>query len=189
MDSHNVALDFLNTRKYVRSRRTDLISTPEQLREWLGRVGLDAYGMDVEVSPPAARLLFDEAHRLRDAIRAAVEAQVRGEPVPPRSLYALNRVLEASRFAAQLVQSGERLALIERDTAPAPLAVLSPIALVAATLLAEVDRRRIRQCRSDRCGLWFLDTSKNGRRRWCSMATCGNRAKAARHYQKQKTLP
>ncbi len=189
MDSHSVALDFLNTRKYVKSRMTDLISTPEQLRAWLLRVGLDAYGLDVEISPPAARLLFDETHRLRDAIRAAVAAQARGEPVPPRCLYALNRVLEANRFTTQLVQSGERLALIERDTAPAPLAVLSPIALAAATLLTEVDRRRIRQCRSDQCGLWFLDTSKNGRRRWCSMATCGNRAKAARYYQKQNTLP
>ena len=170
----------------MQGRRTDLISTPEQLRKWLDRVGLDAYGIDVEISPPAARLLFDETHRLRDAIHAAVEAQVRGEPVPPRSLYALNRALEVSRFTAQLVQSGERLALIERDTALAPLAVLSPIALAAAALLVEVDRRRIRRCRSDRCGLWFLDTSKNGRRRWCSMATCGNRAKAARHHQKQK---
>jgi len=173
----------------VQGLRTDLISTPEQLRKWLDRVGLDAYGIDVEISPPAARLLFDETHRLRDAIHAAVEAQVRGEPVPPRSLYALNRALEANRFTAQLVQSGERLALIERYTAPAPLAALSPIALAAATLLVEVDRRRIRRCRSDRCGLWFLDTSKNGRRRWCSMATCGNRAKAARHHQKQKAPP
>lgn len=186
MDSDSVALDFLNTRKYVKGRMTDLISTPEQLREWLDRVGLHAYGIDVEISPPAARLLFDEAHRLRDAIRAAVEAQVRGEPVPPHSLYALNRVLEASRFTARLAHDGKRLTLIERDTAPAPLAALSPIALAAATLLVEVDRRRIRQCRSDRCVLWFLDTSKSGRRRWCSMATCGNRAKAARHYKKQK---
>ena len=186
MDSDNVALDFLNTRKYVKGRATDLISTPEELREWLDGVGLHAYGIDVETSPPVARLMFDEAHRLRDAIRTAVVAHVRGEQVPARSLYALNRVLEASRPTAQLIFDGERLTLIKRDTAPAPLAALSPIALSAATLLSEVDRRRLRQCRADRCGLWFLDTSKNGRRRWCSMATCGNRAKAARHYQKQK---
>ncbi len=186
MNSGNVALDFLNTWKYVKGRATDLISTPEALRAWLDGVGLHAYGIDIDASPPAARLMFDEAHRLRDAIRAAVEAQVRADQVPPRSVYGLNRVLEASRSTAQLVYDGERLTLIERDTAPASLAALSPIALAAATLLVEVDRRRIRQCRSDRCVLWFLDSSKNGLRRWCSMATCGNRAKAARHYQRQK---
>jgi len=189
VDSANVALDFLNTRKYVKGWVSDLISTPEELREWLDSVGLHTHGTDVETSPPVARMMFDEAHRLRDAIRVAVEARVRGERVPPRSLYMLNRVLEASRSSARLVHDGARLTLIRLDSAPASLAALSPIALAAAMLLTEADCRRIRQCRSERCALWFLDTSKNGRRRWCSMATCGNRAKAARHYQKQKAGP
>ena len=186
MDTDNVALDFLNTRTYVNGRATDLLSPPEELREWLVGVGLHAHGIDVEASPPAARLLFDEARRLRDGILTAVEAHGRCETVPPRVLYALNRVLEASRSTVQLVHDGERLTLVKLGTAPDSLAALSPIALAAATLLTEADRRRIRQCGSQRCVLWFLDTSKNGRRRWCSMATCGNRAKAARHYQKQK---
>ncbi|WP_037601413.1 CGNR zinc finger domain-containing protein [Streptacidiphilus rugosus] len=50
---------------------------------------------------------------------------------------------------------------------------------------------RIRECAHENCILTFFDTSQNGRRRWCSMSGCGNRAKAARHYshQKQDTLP
>jgi predicted RNA-binding Zn ribbon-like protein len=187
VNSDNIALDFLNTCAYFKGRgETDRLSTPEQVRDWLNSVDPLASEIDVETSPPVARLLFDEAHRLRDAIRAAVEARVRGAQMPPRILYALNRVLEASCSTSQLVQHGERLTLIKQDPAPAPLAALSPIALAAAALLTDADPRRIRQCRSERCVLWFLDTSKNGRRQWCSMATCGNRAKAARHYKKQK---
>jgi predicted RNA-binding Zn ribbon-like protein len=47
------------------------------------------------------------------------------------------------------------------------------------------DPRRIRECVHENCILTFFDTSQNGRRRWCSMALCGNRAKAARHYAQQ----
>jgi predicted RNA-binding Zn ribbon-like protein len=43
---------------------------------------------------------------------------------------------------------------------------------------------RIRSCDRDDCVLWFLDTSKAGRRRWCSMERCGNRTKAQRHHQR-----
>ena len=187
VSSADLALDFLNTRKHVKGRTNDLISTPEGLRTWLAGVGFQNDGIDSKLSPPSARLLFDEAHRLRGAIRSAVEAHVSGEPVPPSSLHALNRALEVSRITTQLRHDGEKLTLLQRDTAPASLAALSRIALAAGTLLTECDHRRIRQCQSDRCVVWFLDISKSGRRRWCSMATCGNRAKAARHQQKLKT--
>jgi len=45
---------------------------------------------------------------------------------------------------------------------------------------------RIRGCAHDSCVLHFFDTSRNGTRRWCSMAACGNRAKASRHYARSK---
>jgi predicted RNA-binding Zn ribbon-like protein len=187
VNSGDLALDFLNTRKYLKGRTSDLISHPEALRVWLAGVCFQDDGTDSKLSPPAERLLFDEAHRLRGAIRTALEAHVSGEPVPPSSLHALNHALEMSRFKTRLTHDGEKLTLLRRDTAPASLAALSRIALAAGALLTEFDHRRIRQCRSDKCVVWFLDTSKSGRRRWCSMATCGNRAKAARHQQKLKT--
>jgi predicted RNA-binding Zn ribbon-like protein len=46
---------------------------------------------------------------------------------------------------------------------------------------------RIKQCAHPQCVLWFYDTTKNAARRWHSMETCGNRAKAARHYAAKKT--
>ena len=118
MNSDNVALDFLNTRKYTKGRLTDLISTPELLLEWLGRAGLQA-GTDVEISPPAARLFFDEAHRLRDAIRAAEILLDRGYGRAPIKLdivqaIATDRVLlEQTARAILLKRQQERAQVID----------------------------------------------------------------------------
>jgi predicted RNA-binding Zn ribbon-like protein len=62
----------------------------------------------------------------------------------------------------------------------------APLLAAAADLLASGAWRRIRQCNDKHCGWLFLDQSKAGRRRWCSMADCGNRAKAARHHRRLK---
>jgi predicted RNA-binding Zn ribbon-like protein len=48
------------------------------------------------------------------------------------------------------------------------------------------DVGRLRHCLNDQCGWLFMDDSKNGSRRWCSMRSCGNRAKAQRHYLRSK---
>ena len=52
--------------------------------------------------------------------------------------------------------------------------------------IADGDPGRIRQCHADDCICCFVDTSKNGRRKWCSMARCGNRAKVAEHYRRHR---
>jgi predicted RNA-binding Zn ribbon-like protein len=56
----------------------------------------------------------------------------------------------------------------------------------AGDLLAGARRARLRQCANPQCRWLFLDDSKAGTRRWCSMASCGNRAKAHRHYAKTR---
>ncbi|MCA9894213.1 MAG: CGNR zinc finger domain-containing protein [Anaerolineae bacterium] len=60
-----------------------------------------------------------------------------------------------------------------------------PVIHDAANLLTGNSLNRVGQCANVRdCGWLFLDTSRSGKRRWCSMETCGNRAKAKRHYQR-----
>ncbi|MBN8735546.1 MAG: CGNR zinc finger domain-containing protein [Xanthomonadales bacterium] len=58
------------------------------------------------------------------------------------------------------------------------------ITVQAVRLFGDVDVDRLRVCAGDNCGWVFLDTSRGGRRRWCDMATCGNVAKARRHYSR-----
>jgi predicted RNA-binding Zn ribbon-like protein len=64
--------------------------------------------------------------------------------------------------------------------------ILWPIVRSAAELLTSEKRLRVRECSSETCTWLFLDLSKNGRRRWCEMKTCGNRAKWRRHYDKTR---
>jgi predicted RNA-binding Zn ribbon-like protein len=65
-------------------------------------------------------------------------------------------------------------------------ALLAPVLWSAADLLVGSQLPRVRQCGNPACGWLFFDNSKSGNRRWCSMSACGNRAKAHRHYQRQK---
>ncbi len=71
-------------------------------------------------------------------------------------------------------------------TAPAAADLLAPVLWSAADLLAGAHKTRIRECANAECLWLFLDESKGGTRRWCDMASCGNRAKARRHYLKVK---
>jgi predicted RNA-binding Zn ribbon-like protein len=76
--------------------------------------------------------------------------------------------------------------LTERAAADSPRRALGTIALDAATMLGTDQRSRIRICASDTCSGRFFDRSPAGRRRWCSMRTCGNEAKARRHRQRRR---
>jgi predicted RNA-binding Zn ribbon-like protein len=73
---------------------------------------------------------------------------------------------------------------LDFSTAPREAAILGPIAWPAISLLSTADFARVKQCPGDDCGWLFLDQSKNNSRRWCDMATCGNRTKAERHRQR-----
>jgi predicted RNA-binding Zn ribbon-like protein len=62
-----------------------------------------------------------------------------------------------------------------------PKALLVPIAEAMGDLVCQKDFTLVRRCEGPTCTLWFLDVSKGDARRWCSMAVCGNRAKATAH--------
>jgi len=65
--------------------------------------------------------------------------------------------------------------------------VLVPIAHSVAEIVADPRAHEaVRKCANDGCALYFYDTSRTGRRRWCSMAACGNRAKVAAHVQRRR---
>ena len=63
---------------------------------------------------------------------------------------------------------------------------LATIAGLAIELLGSTERERIRQCEGDGCAILFLDLSRSGERRWCSMSGCGNRAKARAFRQRKR---
>ncbi len=201
-DAGTLALDLLNTWRFDGNQALDLLQGPEDVVTWLAAVGLpdDASFPELSSSPPSRRILLDEALWLRQDILLIVQSLVAGEVPPPYTVHALNRILTESGTSFRLdsliitsdeEQSGgmqDELVLNAHEYASSVLGVLQPIALSAARIVTEANPTRIRQCAARGCMYWFLDTSKSGRRRWCSMSRCGNRAKAAKHYRQQSEL-
>jgi predicted RNA-binding Zn ribbon-like protein len=103
----------------------------------------------------------------------------------PDDLRRLNEALAIAPSRTHLAQSGDGLGWAI-GLKPAAAGILAPVLWSAADLLADKDSVRIRACANDQCLWLFLDDSKNGTRRWCSMDSCGNRAKAHRHYLRRK---
>lgn len=187
-DADHLALDLLNTVRKVDGSPRDLLDAPETAATWLTRAGVaDALlAPTLSASPPLARRFLEETVRLREGIRGLVDAFSRGTVLPEPGLFALNRVLEARRVGLRIESGGVGAALRETVDVELPGGALAPVAEAAARLLVEGDRTRLRRCDADGCGLWFYDVSRNGRRRWCSMARCGNRAKVAAHYRRSR---
>jgi len=160
-----LALDLLNTEKLAAGEPVDLFTAPDGLAGWLDAVGIDAPDDD------AVRRALGEA---RAAIRGVVTS---GRGARER----LNSVLARGRIAVSIDHRDAVTRSIEVSAPPWRPAVLAAMNLVD---LLETAPERIRRCSHPNCVLWFLDTTRNGTRRWCSMAGCGNRAKAKRHYER-----
>ena len=196
-DAGALALDLLNTWRFNADQSLDLLQSPEDIVTWLAAVGLPdgAYSPELSSRPPNRRILLDEALWLRRDILLIVQSLVAGELPPPYTVDTINRILTESATSFRLDSliippEGEQdegmedhLVLNAHEHVSSVLGVLQPIALSAARIVTEANPTRIRQCASRNCMYWFLDTSKSGRRRWCSMSRCGNRAKVAKHYR------
>lgn len=95
-------------------------------------------------------------------------------------------ITDVDRALRATVVSFDADALAIRITGTPAADEVAMAALLDALDLVGTRPERVRSCDHEACTLWFLDTSKAGRRRWCSMETCGNRAKARRHQSKTK---
>ena len=141
--------------------------------------------------PSKTTTALAEAVSLREAIHGIAGALACGEPVASRDFAALSQALSEAPTRRQLAHSGTgyawQIELGRLDGAGLPIPVLlAAVVWSAADLMVGSGRRRIRQCANSECLWLFIDESKNGTRRWCDMASCGNRAKARRHYLKMK---
>ena len=154
----------------------------------LGPEGAEAWLRWAQDHDAATRILFAEAITLREALYRMFSALAAGIPVTDADLAALNRAMAEAPPRRQLARSDGTCAWhIEPEAFCAP-ALLAPALWTAADLLARGNPARVRQCANPQCLWLFLDESKNGARRWCDMTSCGNRAKARRHYLKHKKV-
>jgi predicted RNA-binding Zn ribbon-like protein len=133
----------------------------------------------------AAEAALDEAKDLRETIYRIFAALAAGRPVAAPDLAALNRWLGASLMHLRAVSAAGGYAW-EWEPSSDPRRLLWPVVWSAAGLLVSDVRNEVRECASDRCSWLFVDCSRTKKRRWCSMRTCGNRAKVRRFQQRRR---
>lgn len=156
-------LDLVNTQWPVDGRLLDEFDDPAELAAWLREHDLPSDEPQRYLAPLRAA---------RAAIRRSLDEGVDEE---------VNAVLAHGALHLSLRDGAptEDPDLDDQAWRPAWLATRAYL-----DLLATVPPDRLRHCEGTGCILWFLDTSRNGRRRWCSMSGCGNRAKAKAHYDR-----
>jgi predicted RNA-binding Zn ribbon-like protein len=179
-------LDFINTEIVENGVPVDLLTTFDDLAAWAVEAKL------VEArrwrGSREADEVFARAIAFRALLRRMIEGLAEGRrSVPPATVEAINEILRTRAGALELVRTkaGYETRFQGRSSEPADLLV--PIAEAAADLLSHADLTLIKKCSSPTCVLYFYDTTKNHARRWCSMSACGNRAKVAAHYQRQRS--
>jgi predicted RNA-binding Zn ribbon-like protein len=128
---------------------------------------------------------LEHTRAVRAALRDVVDAVVLDRSPDPESLRLVNEVLDYGPRPQLEVKGGE-VRIGHRHVAAPPSEALVPIAEAIVDEIAAGRPERFRICANDTCRWAFFDASPTGRRRWCDMKTCGNRAKAARHRAKLK---
>jgi predicted RNA-binding Zn ribbon-like protein len=141
------------------------------LAQWIVAAGL------LNHKPAITEVDLCEARELREAIYQVANSVILRTPPAEPDIRIINRFAAHPVQIPQLSSAGKELSLsVEQDTAVIP-SILSEIARDAIQLLGSPSRTRIKRCARPDCTLLFVDESRSGRRRWCSMLACGNRAK------------
>ena len=177
------AVDLVNTLRERWQRRVETLVTPDDLGLWLVRAQLAA------APPHVTRARLREARQLREAIDACMQAALAHEPAPPAAVAAIDGWLAHAAARTHLAVAGDGTPVLgEREPADPVKRALAAVALDAALMLGTpAEAARIRVCASATCSARFYDRSPAGRRRWCSMALCGNEAKARRHRERSRS--
>lgn len=148
-------------------RSFERLRAPGDLGRWLVESGLH------ELAPEASAAELEDARQLREAIDRLARPP-RG--ADPADVALVNRWAAEPALAPQLAPGGRALGPPAGDPVRGALAA---VARDAVDLLSGPLADRVRECAADDCALLFVDASRPGKRRWCSMEACGNRAKAA----------
>jgi predicted RNA-binding Zn ribbon-like protein len=167
-------LDFLATLAGRRGEPLERLATPDDLSRWLDLTGL---AFDARCD----QKLLAQARELREALYRTVVAAREGRPPDAADLELVNGWARRRTQSPQL-DTLFRVTLVGPDPCRAALAELAQAGI---ELVAGEQLPLIRNCANPGCSLMFIDHSRPGRRRWCSMERCGNRAKTARYRQRR----
>jgi predicted RNA-binding Zn ribbon-like protein len=185
-------------------RRTARSIVKETIRCAPGNRAARSGSQSISAVPAVGALTLDEAraalahvaegervmarvHALRSAMRRIVEAFVEARSAPDKDVAAINAYLRRVAVHEELVAIDGGFASVRHATTDAPDVLLYFVAEAARELFTRKHAHAIRRCANEECTHYFYDASKNGTRRWCSMAGCGNREKVAALRSRRRT--
>jgi len=199
MDNHSpalflgdaLALDFLNSVATPIDTPVDWIEDGEGLLRWLEQAKLvpreTLESLRAQALPGELDNVADQARNLREWFRTFVRER-KGKPLKPDALAELeplNRLLERDegfgRVVARQTDEGEVFEFQPMRKWRSPEALLLPVGEALGRFVCTEDFSNVKACEGPVCTLLFADHTRGRRRRWCSMAMCGNRAKQAAH--------
>ena len=178
---NHLCLDFINTVQDRSTSPRELFNSYNDLVQWSQEAQILTEGEAWQLREEAKRrmkeagVVLQRAIDLREALYRIFLAVARGSSPEKSELSTLNIVPEKDSFTLDWTDKEKAL---DR--------MLWTIARSAADLLTSEGLDDVRVCAADDCRWLFLDTSKNHSRRWCDMKSCGNRAKARKHYTQKK---
>jgi len=189
-------LDFLNSVTTSLDETIDWISDGEGLLSWLEQAGmvprkvLDA--IRLQVMPAELEDVAAQSRDLRDWFREYVRKRM-GRPltiVNPREIVPLNRLLWRDEWGFEILardsDATSSFELRANRRWRSAESLLMPVAEAIARVICDEDFTQVKTCARPGCELMFADHTRGHTRRWCRMATCGNRAKVAAHRKRFK---
>ena len=195
--AHDVDLDdtfdFLNTDDTDNGFPAEKLPTLDSALAWfVDRGVIHSEGADRVRAQAAAQGSVEttelaRVHRVRSALRDVAHAISEQRAPDTGSLETINRALHA-RQIIELVPAPDGCSVDHRHVGDPVDDALARLTEPLVLELTEGHPERIKTCASDTCDWIFYDASRTSRRRWCDMATCGNRAKAARHRAKERAV-
>ena len=189
--SVQTGLNFVNTLDLWPTPH-DHLDTPQVALDWLvdndllHREARTELLHQYEDSPGAGRAMLARLRRVRGAMRSVLEATAAHRSPDPTDLAEINRTLR-THYIYELVQGPDGVSLDHRHQGDPVDGAAARLAESIARQLIQGPAARLKVCENEQCRWVFKDTSPTGKRKWCSMRSCGNRAKVARHRARRKT--
>ncbi len=171
MVNSDLVIDFVNTAGFGPDRED--LPTPAALVEWLSGHGLDP-------GPRVTEANWEEARAVREALRDLLLAHNEVETDVTRATAVLDDAAQRSGLGIRFAHGTAHI----EPSAPGVRGALGRILAEVSAGMADGTWDRMKACRADDCRFAFLDTAKNRSRAWCSMQSCGNRAKVAAYRER-----
>ncbi len=176
---------WINLVNTINKRRIDMLDDPEKVMRWLQENHLlrDSDRRELENA--------ERYHHITSVLRSlrdvcfTVLSEMERDGISPSVIKYMQDLTEHINVRLTLLSSEGRLELVNEGVRTDDHISYHVLASMVHTLQT-VSKERIRTCEHEDCILHFIDTSKSGKRRWCSMETCGNRHKAAEFYARKK---